>query len=589
MRRFFNGSGMKRFFKQRNNILFLGLLLLALLYFLNRFSIGGEDRKTDVYAVSGWPYSGAGEPDIIENSTVREGALIVSVPEQLEENARLYFYLNEQTAAVNYFGRVIALPRSVDSDMWYSMPLSEDMAGKKLTIYFGSSKAKTPGLLRSVYIGTEEACCKHIRRDILPGLILCFIVFCAGLVSVVLGFYCSEVVETGSAFRHTGILFILLSVWGISNLPQLRMFFESTNALRYIGRIAIMLAPLQFTEVVRLSVRKNRSLAAETEYFRIAFAALFAVCLALDYTGKVSLSITCLWSRVFNIAFMAYILLFGILDSVVMSLDRSYVQNTSRITLWITFFYACFEAWFMAGSYILIKRVVTWSLYAASCILLLTVFIFMLSQARALLRLQEALSESRMRLMMSQIKPHFMYNTLNSIRTMIRKDSDTADTLVLQFARFLRSNIRSIGSENMIPFSQELKMVEAYVAIEEICYPQVHVSYEIEVHNFMIPPLTVQPLVENAIRHGIMPKPDGGIVIVRTREAPDGIFIEVEDNGVGFQATELPNEPDSYGLRNIKSRLEYFCRAKIGITSEPEKGSKVVIFMPHKRNGRTEK
>lgn len=577
---------MKKLKTQNLNLLFFVLLIAALVYctltFLNPDS---GDTKADIVSISGWPFSTAWEPGNHNRISNKSGTLTIRLPGELKEDDRLCFYLFEQSAAVYYRSRIFFSKQSRKSDQWVFVPLEKEMSGEELQVYFSYSSVKNPGIMRTVYIGSEKECIRQIRRDTLPGLILCVCTLIIGIVVGILGFYCRNAVEAASVYRHSGVLLILLSLWGAGNLPQLRLSFESLDTLHFLGRVAIMLAPVQLVQIIQHSITKTRHLSWELDCFGYSFCLICAAGIVISYLDILPLALICIWSRILSISFMVYLVLFGVLDPDAIRMRKTTGELrtiTSGMSLFSALFYICFEVWFVIGNYFSVSSGLTWGVFAVCAVLLFALLAYVLHEARILLRLQEILAENRMRLMMSQIKPHFMYNTLNSIRTLLRKDPETADELVLQFSKFLRNNLRVMENESMVPFSYELDIVQAYAAIEEICYPRVKVVYEIGPRNFMIPPLSIQPIVENAIRHGILKRQGEGKVVIRTLSEGDCILVEVEDDGIGFQESEI-KQSESIGLRNIRSRLEYLCKAELEIASARNEGSCITVRIPKKK------
>jgi len=201
--------------------------------------------------------------------------------------------------------------------------------------------------------------------------------------------------------------------------------------------------------------------------------------------------------------------------------------------------------------------------------------------------LETALQMSRIRNFTSQMQPHFLYNALGSIQEVVLEDPQYASELIGDFTIHLRSCIRAMSSDAPIPFEKELANIKAYVNIETMRFGEkLRVFYDIPVTDFEILPISVQPLVENAIRHGIYERgKSGGSVTVRTRETPDAWIVEVEDDGVGFDTAALrtraaAGEKDSTGLENIRFRLEKVMRAKIEIQSAVGVGTTARITVP---------
>lgn len=204
--------------------------------------------------------------------------------------------------------------------------------------------------------------------------------------------------------------------------------------------------------------------------------------------------------------------------------------------------------------------------------------------------LERELQMSRMRNFTSQMQPHFLYNALSSIQEIVLDDPQYASKLIGDFTIHLRSCIRAMASDAPIPFDQELANVRAYVNIEKMRFgDKLEVVYDVQASDFSILPLTVQPIVENAIRHGIYERgAQGGEVRLRTAEREDAWVIEVHDDGVGFdveayRAGLASGERDSTGIRNIIFRLDKVMGATVKMESRPDVGTTVTIEVPKKR------
>ena len=190
------------------------------------------------------------------------------------------------------------------------------------------------------------------------------------------------------------------------------------------------------------------------------------------------------------------------------------------------------------------------------------------------------LKESRVAIMLSQIQPHFIYNTLGTIERMCLKDPQKANELVRNFSLYLRGNFSELDSITPIRFTEELKHVEHYANIEKVRFPDMNIEYEVEATEFVLPALSVQPLVENAIKHGLMRLETGGTVVIRSYETPTHFCVEVKDDGVGFD-TSLPiDEKKHVGLRNIRGRLKAMVDGDLVLESKSGVGTKAVIMIP---------
>lgn len=196
-------------------------------------------------------------------------------------------------------------------------------------------------------------------------------------------------------------------------------------------------------------------------------------------------------------------------------------------------------------------------------------------------RQEQELSDMRIDIMLSQIQPHFLYNTLTTIRQLCDIDPEMAKESIRNFAYFLRGNMDSLTNKAPIPFEQELRHAEHYLKLEQQRFvDRLTIEFDTASLDFSIPPLTLQPLVENAVRHGIMMRDEGGTLRIRTEETPDAYIVTVSDNGVGFQPEATPDGADHIGIRNVRERLKTMCGGTLRITSAPSKGTDAVIILP---------
>ena len=194
--------------------------------------------------------------------------------------------------------------------------------------------------------------------------------------------------------------------------------------------------------------------------------------------------------------------------------------------------------------------------------------------------LNSQLAESRISTMMSQIRPHFIYNTLGSIEQLCKLDPPKAGELVHNFAKYLRGNFGELDNPKPIPMSQEMEHVHHYISIENVRFPDMTFSFEMNSEDFNIPALTVQPIVENAIKHGLMKLPKGGTIRVVSYETDTDYCISVVDDGVGFDTNALMDDRKHVGLRNIRERLKVMVNGTLEIESTVGVGTKVKITIP---------
>ena len=201
----------------------------------------------------------------------------------------------------------------------------------------------------------------------------------------------------------------------------------------------------------------------------------------------------------------------------------------------------------------------------------------------AQLLVKEQREQQRIQLMLSQIKPHFLYNSLTVIRDLIHTDPQAAEIAVDEFSEFLRHNMRFIETEQPISLRQELEHVKSYLALQKLRFgDELLVVWDIACEDLMLPTLTLQPIVENAVSHGIRGSESGvGTVTIRTREFDDRYEITVEDDGCGFDPALLEQKDnDHVGLKNVQDRLRRLCGGRLDVCSSIGEGTTVTITLP---------
>ena len=218
--------------------------------------------------------------------------------------------------------------------------------------------------------------------------------------------------------------------------------------------------------------------------------------------------------------------------------------------------------------------------YASIIIAVEILFFFVNIQKNIRLEEEEVKNkEAQVRLMLSQIKPHFIYNSLSSISTLITIDPEKAQNVLDDFTEYLRMNLSSFNETKMIPFENELKHIKTYLSLEKIRFnDRLNVIYDIKTTDFDVPLLTIQPIVENAVKHGILKKIEGGTVTIKTYENDLSYFIEIIDDGVGFNINDVNfSENKHFGINNIKYRINSTMNGHIKISSEIGKGTKAIV------------
>jgi len=265
-------------------------------------------------------------------------------------------------------------------------------------------------------------------------------------------------------------------------------------------------------------------------------------------------------------------LLFPFLSFFAVILMALFAKSSAKLNRWAFFIYTLFPIAGLVVDYLVHGISLTYASFTVSILVIYT---------SIYLTRKKQLEAQKNALMLSQINPHFVYNTLSTIASMCDTSPKQAKYLTIDFAQYLRRNINTLTSEELIPFEQEMDHVACYLKIEQARFRErLNVNYLIQCKDFSLPPLTVQPLVENAVKHGITKKASGGTLKILTCEEDSYYIVRIIDDGVGFdpESTEM-----HVGLQNVRSRLAAACRGEVTIKSTVGVGTRVTIAIPKKK------
>jgi len=202
--------------------------------------------------------------------------------------------------------------------------------------------------------------------------------------------------------------------------------------------------------------------------------------------------------------------------------------------------------------------------------------------AQAIKQKEIELIENKVYIMLSQIKPHFLYNALSAIAQLCDDDPIKAKKATVDFSTYLRCNMESLDNKGLIRVEKEIDHVKGYLALEKAIYGKaLNVVYKIEAGGFLLPSLTIQPITENAVKHGIGKKEGGGTITVKVCESGNEFHVIISDNGRGYDTGSMYKDDRSHiGIENVKQRLKEQCRGTLEISSEIGKGTTAVIKIP---------
>jgi two-component system, LytTR family, sensor kinase len=221
-----------------------------------------------------------------------------------------------------------------------------------------------------------------------------------------------------------------------------------------------------------------------------------------------------------------------------------------------------------------------------STVMSVAIALKVLNNTRIEMKLEEQerlLLQARMEALQSQINPHFLFNTLNSVSSLVRFDPDTARTMVVKLANILRRLLRK--GDSFVQLREEFEFVDDYLDIEVVRFGQDKLKVVKELDpvslEVMVPSVILQPLVENAVKHGLAPKVEGGTIYLRSRIQENLLVVEVEDDGVGI-AENSSSSGTGIGMANVRERLNvlYNDLARVEVESSPHAGTIIRLVLP---------
>ena len=517
-----------------------------------------------------------------------------TIPEddtRLRHGARLCFFLRHTIADITLDGELTYSSGEYDTphigktpgNYWLTAAMRSDYAGKELKI------ALTPvydciniGEPMFLLIDHEQLLFRMVYPEDAFALIVGTVTLVAGIFLAVLSLFIRFEPVDRLKLRSLGFLAAATSLHVLTRLPAVLLaldIYGLQKFLWYVGAAALL---LMHVLVLRFFSSQSKNRAVSDTASLVCITAAF-VLLILQFTNVADLYPLLPWYALFGAA----------LQIITIALQKPDV----RTMLWLLPFPV------MAGADLIIFHVTGAERKCIASLLWVTVNLCLraagfvseaFAQERKLREKEEELYETRIRTMIQQIRPHFIYNTLSSIYVLCKNHSPRTLQVLEDFMDYLQANFTAVAADKPIPFADELKHTKAYLAVESARRDELlNVTYDTPHTDFRLPALTLQPIVENAVKHGAGNERFRLEVSIRTAKTAYGSEITVKDNGPGF-AAEPDVQPDAnavsvpaseqkdthVGLANVRERLELMCGGSLSISSGPEGGTTVTIRIP---------
>ena len=515
--------------------------------------------------------------------------------EKPDSDTHLAFYTVHQYVDVYLDGQnIYSLKPSEKNQMiktvgsnWVMIPLYRRDAGKEIRVEITPVYESFRDREVEFLIGSQLAIYKNRLFKDLPQLILGIMAVFAGIVFICVALYNLYRKHRGKSLAALGMFSVMMGLWKLTDtrftpfiLPDKPIFlFYVSVTMLMLGMIPL----LQWMEGY-LTQKSRRIL----DVYCILAALICLIQLLLQIFGILDLR---------EMLYITHIVIAaGVVSAIGIAVyERIRYPQKPRLLVGNKLPYICVAGVIADVVAFYIKGNSSGLVFSLLAFLLYIVFLgiatmfnygeqeLQLAETNRQLAEQERkLTERRISAMMSQIRSHFIFNILATISTYCKSDAKKADDALIRFSRYLRRNIKILEEEELIDFQTELEQLEDYIALEQLRFQNmITFVKDIEVISFQIPPLTIQPIVENAIKHGLVEQDRSGTIMLKTEREDGVIVITITDDGVGFVPQECEKE-DSIGIKNVRFRLESMVKGSLDIESAPGKGTKVTIKIPVK-------
>lgn len=504
-------------------------------------------------------------------------------------DASIVFYSLEQNVKVYIDGNMVYTYGDFAEDLiietvpshWNFISLSQDDTNKEIIIELYATSDEYDSYLPQINIGTSSQCktsmILYSLFDILVSFV--FIVFAIFLITILV-IHRSFKIRNANFIMFAVIFIFQFAFWFLFESSVEQFFFDNPYVAWLIKSMLVLTFPISLVLMVKsLTLKNDRMVRASN------------IALAYSYLS-ILLSLFVQFFRIEDIDSMKWItypsIIFCVGHMILIIYNNVIKSEAKKKKFLIAICSACvlFVLGLFITDYVLQNKSMYDALMSVGVLLFcigLSIYSITLTKKRLEERVMIAQELENRQLVMSlnQIKPHFLYNTLSAIRSLITVDPEKAGDLIYKFSKYLRTNIDGASKSGLVPFINELEHIKTYADIVDIRFGgRLGIEYYLETVDFDVPLLSIQPLVENAFLHGLAKKRDGGMVRLRVYEHDDNYIITVSDDGLGFRPEDV--NPDALGITNVRYRIEGLVNGTLEIKSVVDKGTIAKVVIPKK-------
>lgn len=526
----------------------------------------------------------------IEDVAVGDTLVLVNEIPELASDKVLFFYTKDIEAKV-YVGDELLYSFEMQEkyeiletpgNMWNEVVIPSELSGEiiriELTTNFSNRYWST---LNGIYL-VESCQIKNILFSKDGYLILVTLVLFAMTINAYVNALVWKRRQIKQFFWGLGTVCLCASLWALGMSGLINFILDQPIVAYLLSLVMVPIIPVSIYEFLKTIYHKRSK---SITYMGIVVWVNFLIQMMLQFVFGISL-LTLLPVSIAIYIIGSVSILYIIAKYIVLHLREEGTEeewNIALVSILIIFFGALMECLILIiypekTNLIGIAGVTGLLIY-----LILNQFLLTRFEARTdaeMLILEKSYNNLRNTTSVRQIEAHFFFNTLNTISALCKEDAKEADKAIRLFSSYMHSYMHLINEQQTITFVEELKLIESSLEIEKLRFPdRFTYTFDLEATEFKVPPLSLQPVVENAMFHGLRSLKTGGELKISTRNAIDDIHIIIEDNGIGFD-TEILQETTSIGINNVKRRMKIMAKASVEIESEIGKGTKVIIKIP---------
>ena len=518
------------------------------------------------------------------------------LPDTIEDDSYLCFwsYLSSVSAYID--GEEIYCHDNSDGSsfgavaysQWNYLQLPEGAQGKQLSIVFYSPYKDISFKLTEAMLGNISDIHNQLHRNYALSRFIEIALIWISLLFIVLGFLQNSNVRFKRYQLYAGTFILMFALYLCMGQKTMPLNIISPFTRGFICYFCMYGMSIPLTMYVREKVMRHTGKVLYCNLLILVQIAVMASAFLLHAFDVLDIHVMLLYAMV--------LLLVSIITAIVFSVGfyirrRSYVAIFTMIAPIIMLAVILLEyfQFYYIGTYYFDTGVVCRLGAVMVVIIEVALYVYHIKiENKRLSKINEDNLNLELQVLTENIQPHFILNTIGAIRALISEEPKRASELLLDFSRYIRKKLEHKDYFKPVPFTEELEHIKTYLKLEEARFGDtIEVVYDIRDSAFRVLPLTVQPFVENAIKHGLFNAENGGRLTISSYEGIRCHIIEIMDNGIGFDADDIPavlEKRKSVGLRSAIMRLENKMHATVTIHSRiGGKGTRVHIEIPNVR------